>query len=119
MRQFIHNCLTMPGSSGSSIIFREDSTIIGLHHSSFTEDEKEKKNPLNISTPIFLIIQDLIAKIKSNNRLISRKNNIMNPYIPLISNINNKKLINYQNNNVINNNIINLNKIYYKLFYQI
>jgi len=49
---FTHNCSTLKGSSGSPVILREDSSVLGLHHSSFTEDENNKTNSFNLSTSI-------------------------------------------------------------------
>ena len=105
--QFLHNCSTLEGSSGSPIILRSDSSVIGLHYGSFTENEKEKKNPLNLSTSILAIIKSLIIKI-SGNQLITNNiynNNFMDKNIPIIENNSNmNKIFNDKKNNVINNN---------------
>jgi hypothetical protein len=44
---FVHTCSTMKGSSGSPIILRDDSSIIGLHHSSFSEMEEDGKKKIH------------------------------------------------------------------------
>ena len=88
---FIHNCSTMKGSSGSPIILRYDSSIIGLHYGSFTENENNKENSYNISTSIISIINDIIKNI-SNNQVINKdnifkiKNNHLNHNINIINN---------------------------------
>ena len=121
---FVHTCSTMKGSSGSPIILRDDSSIIGLHHSSFSEMEEDgkKKNPLNLATPILFIIQNLIMKIKSDNHLFSNKNNGMNKFFPPILNNNNISYINnkniFNNTNNINNNFI-INNIHGNNYQQI
>ena len=74
---FAHNCSTLKGSSGSPIILREDSTVIGLHHSSFNEKEKNKNNSYNLSTSILSIIKNIL-KIRANNQIFIKQNNFTN-----------------------------------------
>ena len=62
----------MKGSSGSPIILRSDSSIIGLHYGSFTENEKDKNNSYNLSSSIISIIND-IKKIISKQQKINKK----------------------------------------------
>ena len=57
---FTHNCSTLKGSSGSPIILREDSTIIGLHHSSFNKMENNNIKSYNLSTSILSIIKYIL-----------------------------------------------------------
>ena len=89
---FTHNCSTQKGSSGSPIILREDSSIIGLHHSSSTQLENDQIVSYNLSTSILTIIKDLLKAISRNKNIIGT-NVIMNNDNNII--IKQKKEVNY------------------------
>ena len=96
---FTNNCSTLKGSSGSPVILREDSTVIGLHHSSFYLEENNKINSYNLSTSIFSIIKDILklGRNNQNNQIILKQNNFINyNYDNKNNNINNQNQgINY------------------------
>ena len=78
---FTHNCSTLKGSSGSPIILREDSSVIGLHHSSLTQNENNNKiNEYNLSTSFSSIIKYILKKKANspNNQILINQNNIIN-----------------------------------------
>ena len=111
---FSHNCSTLQGSSGSPVILRDDSTVIGIHHSSFTEDEDNKTNTYNLSTSITAIIKDILKKGAniSNNQLIIKNNNLLNNSN---YNINNANQLNNQisgNNYIVVDYCISENEVY-------
>ena len=78
---FTHNCSTLKGSSGSPIILRKDSSVIGLHHSSLTQNENNNKiNEYNLSTSFSSIIKYILKKKANspNNQILINQNNIIN-----------------------------------------
>ena len=105
---FIHNCSTLKGSSGSPVILRDDSSVIGLHHSSFTEDENNKTNSYNLSTSILSIIKDILKKgiYFTNHQIIITQNNIKN------NDSNNSYSENNENNYIVAEYCIDDNSVY-------
>ena len=77
---FTHNCSTLNGSSGSPIILREDSSVIGLHHSSLTENENNKIIEYNLSTSFLSIVKYILKKTANyqNNQIFIKQNNFIN-----------------------------------------
>ena len=106
---FAHNCSTLKGSSGSPIILREDSSVIGLHYGSFTQNENNKINAYNLSTSILSIIKNILKIIAttSKNQIFIKQNNFINN-----NNINNMYIQNKGNNYFIAEYFVGEQNIY-------
>ena len=101
---FVHNCNTLPGSSGGVIINKNNGLVIGLH--------KGEYKGKNVGIFIRHIIRQII--LNRNTKLIGDKEGKKNNYMNNINykNYNISEMNKYLNNNNINNNYNNMSNKY-------